>query len=258
MARHADTIITNGRLITFDEAQPAAEAIAIADGVILGVGSADDISNLKGPDTIVHDANGATVLPGFIESHLHLFQGGAELEALNLSGLEGAEPLKQAIAGFSSGLGADELLYAVCCEYTALGAGTPITRQALDAIVPDRPFAMIAHDHHTAWANTRALALAGILDGGDAGEGSEIVMGLMARRRASCARWVHSGRLWPLRAPVGGSRSAMSRAVIRTRLRQQLSVPTTRTRSNVASSIARAMASPRCTTWMATSTSWTC
>jgi predicted amidohydrolase YtcJ len=49
----------------------------------------------------------------------------------------------------------------------------------------------------------------------------------------------------------------MSRAVIRTRLRQQLNVPTTRTRSNVASSIARAMASPRCTTWMAASTSWT-
>jgi predicted amidohydrolase YtcJ len=201
MARHADTIITNGRLITFDEAQPAAEAIAIANGVILGVGSADDISNLKGPDTIVHDANGATVLPGFIESHLHLFQGGAELEALNLSGLEGAEPLKQAIAGFSSGLGADELLYAVCCEYTALGAGTPITRQALDAIVPDRPFAMIAHDHHTAWANSSALALAGILDGGDAGEGSEIVMGADGKAagelrevgciRAGCGPYAH-------------------------------------------------------------------
>jgi predicted amidohydrolase YtcJ len=39
----------------------------------------------------VHDANGATVLPGFIESHLHLFQGGAELDALNLSKLEGAD-----------------------------------------------------------------------------------------------------------------------------------------------------------------------
>ena len=177
MARHADRIITNGRLVTFDEAQPTAEAIAVADGVIMGVGSADDIGNLKGPDTTVHDANGATVLPGFIESHLHLFQGGAELEALNLAKLEGADRLKQAIDGYATELQADELLYAVCCEYTALGTGTPITRQALDAIVPDRPFAMIAHDHHTAWANTSALALAGILDGGDAGEGSEIVMG---------------------------------------------------------------------------------
>jgi predicted amidohydrolase YtcJ len=90
MTRHAERIITNGRLITFDAAQPAAEAIAVANGEIIAVGSAEDVNNLEGPDTIVHDANGATVLPGFIESHLHLFQGGAELDALNLSGIEGA------------------------------------------------------------------------------------------------------------------------------------------------------------------------
>jgi predicted amidohydrolase YtcJ len=176
MTRHAERIITNGRLITFDAAQPAAQAIAVANGEIIAVGSAEDVNNLEGPDTIVHDANGATVLPGFIESHLHLFQGGAELDALNLSKLEGADRLKQAVDGYARDLAPDELLYAVCCEYTALGNGMPITRQALDAVVPDRPFAMIAHDHHTAWANSRALALAGILHGGDAGEGSEIVM----------------------------------------------------------------------------------
>jgi hypothetical protein len=47
MTRHAERIITNGRLITFDAAQPAAEAIAVANGEIIAVGSAEDVSNLK-------------------------------------------------------------------------------------------------------------------------------------------------------------------------------------------------------------------
>ncbi len=177
MTEHAQRIITNGRLMTFDEARPGADALAIRDGEIIAVGSADDVANLAGPETVTHDAGGATVLPGFIESHVHLFQGAAELDALNLFHVNGADSLKDAVEKYAATRGSEPLLYGVCCNYGILGPGTPITRQMLDAIVPDRPFAMIAHDHHTAWANTRALELAGILAGGDAGEGSEIVLG---------------------------------------------------------------------------------
>jgi predicted amidohydrolase YtcJ len=51
-------------------------------------------------------------------------------------------------------------------------------RQCLDAILPDRPVAVMAYDYHTLWANTRALELAGILQGGETGPNSEIVIGL--------------------------------------------------------------------------------
>ena len=177
MAQHADRIITNGNLITFDGEQPDAEALAILNGEIIAVGTSDQVANLAGPDTVVHDAAGGTVLPGFIESHVHLFGGSAELDALDLTHVKGRDGLQAAAEAYVAGRPGDGLIYGACCDYHMLGQGTPITRQALDAILPDRPFAVMAHDHHTAWANTRALELAGILHGGDAGEGSEIVMG---------------------------------------------------------------------------------
>lgn len=177
MAEHADRVVVNGKAITFDANRPRAEAIAIRGGTILALGTHAEISELAGPATHWHDAAGGTILPGFIESHMHLFPGGAELDALNLMGVADAETLTEAVRDRAAARPADPLLIGVCCTYTVLGQGRRITRQALDAVSPERPFAMIAHDHHTAWANTRALEMAGILAGGDAGPGAEIVMG---------------------------------------------------------------------------------
>ncbi|RUY23335.1 amidohydrolase, partial [Mesorhizobium sp. M7A.F.Ca.US.001.04.2.1] len=61
-------------------------------------------------------------------------------------------------------------------DYTVLGSER-VTRHHLDAILPDRPFCMAAPDHHTMWANTKALEMAGILQGRMLGPGNEIVMG---------------------------------------------------------------------------------
>ncbi len=177
MAEHAERIITNGRLITFDDNHTRAGAIAIRDGRIAAVGSADDIANLAGPDTVTHDAAGATVLPGFIESHVHLFGGADELDSLNLMNTTGEEGLARAVHSYAATRPENEIIYATGCHYDVLGPGRSTTRQALDQIMPERPLAMMAHDHHTAWANTTALEAAGILRGGDAGEGSEIVVG---------------------------------------------------------------------------------
>ncbi len=177
MTDHADRIIVNGKLITFDDGQPSASALAIRDGEIVAVGSSDDVTNLAGPDTVIHDAAGATVLPGFIESHLHLFGGAAELDALNLMEISGEDALSNAVSHYVAERPGSDLVYGVCCNYDILGPGLSTTRQALDRVESNRPFAMMAHDHHTVWANTRALEVAGILNGGDAGEGSEIVMG---------------------------------------------------------------------------------
>jgi predicted amidohydrolase YtcJ len=82
----ADMIITNGAVLTMDPEGSKAEAVGISGGRIVAVGSIDEVSRLAGPATQVIDARGATVLPGFIESHMHLFIGGAELENLQLDG----------------------------------------------------------------------------------------------------------------------------------------------------------------------------
>ena len=172
---NADIIIKNARVMTMDASRPAAEAIAMTGKTISGVGSNDDIANLAGPDTRIMDAQGASVLPGFIESHMHLFSGATSLGRLDLSGISGAEALQAKVRAFDAAHPGTGIIFANQAHYRILG-DRPITRQMLDDIEPHRPFAMMAPDSHTAWANTAALRAAGILDGGATGPGSEIVM----------------------------------------------------------------------------------
>ncbi|MEY8828966.1 amidohydrolase [Sedimentitalea sp. XS_ASV28] len=173
----AEIIIENGRLITFDDSNGHAEAIALAGGRILAVGSNAEIGAMRGPDTRTIDAAKCTVLPGFIESHIHLFSGGLELGLLDLSTSHDIETVTARVRAYSAEQPDVPLLYAIGAHYDLLGPGRTIDRHGLDRVMPDRPFAVMAADHHTLWANTRALELAGILRGGSVSEGSEIVMG---------------------------------------------------------------------------------
>ncbi|MDE4133499.1 amidohydrolase [Phaeobacter sp. QD34_3] len=172
-----DIIIHNGALITFDPATPAAEALAIANGKITHVGRNDDILPLAGPDTQVIDAKGGTVLPGFIDSHVHLFGGSVELDCLSLYGVSGLDAMRERIVPYAQANPDDTLVFCVMADYGILGTGKTPTRQDLDAILKDRPLAMFAPDHHTIWANTAALEATGLLQGGEVDAGSEIVMG---------------------------------------------------------------------------------
>jgi len=167
-----DTVILNGKVVTFDG--PDAQALAIKGDTIEAVGSTADIRAMAGNAKII-DAAGATVMPGFIDSHVHLFGGSAELDCVNLAGVVGEESLIEAVARIANPPPANEVMLAVSIDYAALG-NRGITRHDLDKISPDRPFAAMAADHHTVWANTAALEMAGLLNGADVAEGSEISM----------------------------------------------------------------------------------
>src|SRR5699024_10975553 len=173
----ADLIVLNGRLITFADTAEGAGALAISGDRIAAVGEESDIRALAGPDTRVINAGGHTVLPGFIDSHVHLFQGSAELDALNLHEVRGHDALARVIQGYARSRPDDDFLFATAADYDMLATGQSVTRHDLDRIIDDRAFAMVAGDHHTIWANTAALEKAGILNGADVPEGSTIVMG---------------------------------------------------------------------------------
>ncbi|WP_371037539.1 amidohydrolase [Rhodosalinus sp. FB01] len=175
MAAAPDLVILNGKLVTFDPARPRAEALAVKHGTITAVGATGEIRGLAGSATRVFDAQGATVLPGFIDSHVHLFGGSVELDYLNLYGVEGHDALTEAVRA-EAARSDDRVVFAVMAAYDILGPGRQTTRQDLDRVLPDRPFAMFAPDHHTIWANTKALELGGILHGGETDAGAEIVM----------------------------------------------------------------------------------
>ncbi|MER8862193.1 amidohydrolase [Mesorhizobium sp. M0751] len=177
MSSNADLIVTNARVLTMDEGNPTAEAVAIKDGNILAVGDRRTIEALKGPATKIIDAQGGSVVPGFIEAHMHLFGGAAELDNLHLQGVHGFDALSDAIRAYADARPNAKLLLGAGVDYTILSKEEPVTRHHLDRIIADRPFAMSASDHHTMWANTKALELAGILHGKQLGPGNEIVMG---------------------------------------------------------------------------------
>lgn len=172
-----DIIIHNGALVTFDDSTPEAQALAVAGGKITAVGEDAGILAMAGPQTRIVDAKGGTVLPGFIDSHVHLFGGAVELACPNLYGVSGLDAMKAVILPFAQANPDDLMIFCVMADYDILGTGKMLTRHDLDAILPDRPLAMFSPDHHTIWANTPALETAGLLQGAQVDAGSEIVMG---------------------------------------------------------------------------------
>jgi predicted amidohydrolase YtcJ len=174
--QHADLIVTNARILTMDPARPFAQALAVIGNTIQRVGTRDDVMELRGPNTRIHDNAGNTVIPGIIEGHVHLFIGGAELDLLNISADIGHEAIANAVKSYRAKNSSLTFMHAVGANHAQFG-GEPITRYMLDKIVSDIPFAIGCFDHHTMWANTKALEVTGLLKGAKLPTGNEVVMG---------------------------------------------------------------------------------
>lgn len=171
----ADLILTHARVLTMDPDRPRAEAVAIAGEHILALGSAAEIAAFAGPNTRIIDAGGRTLLPGFFEGHVHVGLGGADLTHLHIGHLHGAEAVGAAFRDYAAQNPNMALLMAQEAHYAILGK--PATRHDLDAMISDRPIAMMSPDLHTVWANTAALSAAGLLHGAVMPHGHEVVMG---------------------------------------------------------------------------------
>ena len=169
-------LILNAKILTMDRDNPRAEAVYAEGGRIVGVGSNDDMQSLARPDAKVIDAKGNTLLPGLSENHLHLFSGAAELDHLQLADVKGLEALTEAVRDYAVARPNESMLYGQGAAYSIIGSER-LTRHHLDQIIADRPLVIVAGDHHTAWANTKALEFADLLHGRQLGPGNEIVMG---------------------------------------------------------------------------------
>lgn len=177
MSQLADLIVTNGRVLTMDGTFPRAEALAMAGGRIIAVGTTAEVLAFRHAGTRLIDAGGKSVLPGFNEAHIHLFSGGAELDQLSLAGIRGFDTLKRLVLDYAASRPHDPLLMANSADYVILDDGRDLDRHVLDAILPNRPLALMSPDHHTVWANTIALEKAGLLHGRALPPGHEVVMG---------------------------------------------------------------------------------
>ena len=199
MSKTADFLITNTQIITMNDAQPTAEAVAIRGNRIVFVGSQVEAKEWQAGRVI--DGGGRTLIPGIIDSHFHLWSGSMQLADMQLQPVRNTQALREEVQAFA----AANPQRAWLVGYQLIYFDPSLTRHDLDAIEAERPLVLFAYDMHTAWANTSALELGGILNGGPVGPASEIVIGedglAMGELRESGA-YHHLTALFPKLTPV--------------------------------------------------------
>lgn len=157
----ADLVVVNGRIYPAGGDTAMHEALAVRGDRIVAVGTAASLAPLRGPQTRVVDAVGRAVVPGFNDTHLHLFEGGAAAERADLGGAGTVEEVQAALRAFAAANLTRPWVLGEGWRYNTFPGGLP-TRELLDAVVPDRPAFLRCFDYHTAWVNSAALKLAGI------------------------------------------------------------------------------------------------
>ncbi len=188
----ADLIIDHARIYTLAWGQPApdgtpaadaprstdgwypdAEALAVRDGRIVFVGSSADVKAYRGEDTVVADLDGATVLPGLVDSHTHIFNLGARLGRVDLYDVETEEEAVARIVEAARDVPPGEWIVGQGWDEGAWADRYP-DMTLLTQRVPDHPVYMRSLHSFAGWGNAMALARAGITADTEAPVGGEI------------------------------------------------------------------------------------
>jgi predicted amidohydrolase YtcJ len=156
----ADLVFVGGSVFLPDAGAAPASAVAVAGGRIAAVGG-DEVRDLIGSGTEVVDLDGGLLIPGFQDAHVHPYQGGMSLLSCDLRGADSAGAAVNIVAEYAADRPELEWITGGGWYMSMFPGGTP-RAALLDAVIPNRPVFLINRDAHGAWANSRALELAGI------------------------------------------------------------------------------------------------
>jgi len=156
----SDMIITNARIWTGNAEEPFAEAMAISGDTLVAVGSNSEVMKYKSGAATVIDLGSRFVAPGFIDSHVHLLQGGSNLASVQLRDAATPEEFIKRIKEFAATqkpgtwiLGGD---------WDGMGWESLPARSWIDSVTPENPVFVSRLDGHMALANSLAMKLAGV------------------------------------------------------------------------------------------------
>ena len=162
-----DRLITNATILTMDRARPAATALLIAGERIAAVGETEALLAQRTPATEVVELGGRTVVPGFIDAHSHfgpLTLAPYEIE-LRDGSVRSVRDILDRVAAAARSQPPGTWIRALGYNDVTLAAKRHPTRWELDEVAPDHLVSVVHFGYHRTVANTRALALAGILAG---------------------------------------------------------------------------------------------
>jgi len=221
----ADLVLTNGNVITVDERNPAAQAVATIGDRIVAVGSAAEIAAYIGADTEVIDLAGQTAIPGFIEGHGHYTSFGGSLTILDFRNANSFADIVSQVAAAADetppgewiiGRGWHQDKWKIREE--VLVEGLPV-HDSLSAVTPDHPAMLIHTSGHGVFVNQKAMTLTELGDDTAAPEGGEIVRnadgratGMMRESAQDIFRQAYSGHQG--RRPAGVAEEEMRRMVL--------------------------------------------
>lgn len=159
---NAQTILYNGNIITVDDRQPRAQAVAIADNRFIAVGTNDEVQSLANARTVKVNLGGKTVVPGFIDAHSHPASAGRQHLRQVDCDLRSITAIQEAIRKRASETPAGQWVLGFKYDDTKTSEGRPLTREDLDAAAPNHPVHIEHRGGHTAYVNSLAYKTAGI------------------------------------------------------------------------------------------------
>jgi len=151
-----DLLFHNGAVFDGVRFLDADVVVRVRDGRILEVGAEVDAGSAEPVDL-----DGGTLIPGFIDAHAHPVFAGNQLRRCDLRGADTVEGYVELVATYAREHPEEEWITGGGWSMDVFPGGVP-TRDALDAVVPDRPVFLPNRDAHGAWVNSKALEIAGI------------------------------------------------------------------------------------------------
>jgi predicted amidohydrolase YtcJ len=157
----ADVAFRGGSIFLGSGAPVADLAVLVKDGRIGALVPEAELALHLGSQTKVVELDGALLMPGFQDSHIHPAGGGTELLQCNLSEAENAEEAIAAIAAYAAANPDVAWIQGGGWSMDHYEGGAPLAAH-IDAVVSDRPVSLASRDHHSMWANSAAFRAAGV------------------------------------------------------------------------------------------------
>ncbi len=154
-------ILHNAKIWTGESENSFVEAIAIRDSLIIAIGDSESILGLAGEDTEVMDLGGKLMTAGFNDAHIHFLGGSMGLTQVELSSAETFEAAMESTLKFIADNPEKDWITGRGWQYTFFELGLP-DHESMKVLDIDRPVFIRAYDGHSAYANPKALELAGI------------------------------------------------------------------------------------------------